>query len=97
MWAQAGAPDDRFPLTPASLLRAASHGGFGVQHIVKALFVDPWPEPLVSSFLACLMARQRCSPALSGWCLGLAAAVAAAAPSHVVREALLALWDACPG
>uniref|UniRef100_A0A7S0WTL6 SH3 domain-containing protein n=1 Tax=Chlamydomonas leiostraca TaxID=1034604 RepID=A0A7S0WTL6_9CHLO len=97
VWAQLGPADDRSPLTPSQLLKVASHGGLGVQNIVKALFADPWPEPLVSSFLGCLIRRQRCAPALAAWCLELAGALVAAAPSRAARDMVQALWDASPG
>lgn len=84
-------------MNPPHLPNQPLSGGLAVPNVTKALFADPWPEPLVGSFLSALQRRQRCAPALAPWCLSLAAALTAAAPSRVPKDALQALWDAAPG
>jgi len=84
-------------ITPATLVKVAAQGGYTMNHVVKALFADPWPEALASSFLTALQHRMRSAPAMADTMLDLALALCAATPSRVVKDQLQQLMDAAPG
>jgi hypothetical protein len=62
---------------------------------VRAIFADPWPEDVLSSYLLCIARRLLSAPAAASYLLGCAAAVATVAPSRVRQEQLHAMWDVC--
>uniref|UniRef100_A0A383W189 SH3 domain-containing protein n=1 Tax=Tetradesmus obliquus TaxID=3088 RepID=A0A383W189_TETOB len=84
------------PLTsPRQILAWMSTGGGTVSQAVRAIFADPWPEDVLSSFLHALSRRLLSAPAAASYLLACASAVASACPSRVRQEQLHAMWDVC--
>ncbi|GAX84107.1 hypothetical protein CEUSTIGMA_g11530.t1 [Chlamydomonas eustigma] len=100
LWMQQAGPVVAPLITPGGLLKCMVHGGHTTLTVVRVLFADPWPEGLISSFLSTVMRCTRCTGGgvmTMDMAVDLAMAAAAAVPSRVSKDQLIAFLDAAPG